>query len=101
MNGFLKKKAELETQYKIADSISADFTKRNSKMINDINTKYLEQEALKIDVSQWDKEVKINLESSIFKANRDSAEKYEKNSIIFLNQIKSIEYSIDSLSKLK
>jgi hypothetical protein len=100
MNGLLQKKSELESQYKVADSISADFITKNRKAINDINEKYQGQEILKV-FDKWTKEINLKTESSIYKSNSDSAVIYAKNSKILLNQLKSIEYSIDSLSKLK
>lgn len=107
MNSLLERKAELESQYKDADSISAEFTKRDTRMIEGINRKYLEEQiATGFTYSaewfrKWAKEKELILESKVFKTNIDSAEIYENNSKLFLKQLKSVEYSIDSLSKLK
>lgn len=106
MNNLLEKKALLELQYKVADSISANFTERNTKMILGINRKYEEEQIAGVNTSlewyrKWSKERGLILESNIFQSNTDSAESYENSSKILLNQLKSIEYSIDSLSKLR
>jgi hypothetical protein len=68
--------------------------------------KYEEEQIAGVNTSsewfrKWSKERGLILESNIFHSNTDSAEKYAKNSKILLNQLKNIEYSIDSLSKLK
>lgn len=106
MNNLLESKAKLELEYKIADSMSANFTERNTIMIKGINRKYEEEQIAGVNTSsewfrKWSKERGLILESNIFHSNTDSAEKYAKNSKILLNQLKNIEYSIDSLSKLK
>jgi hypothetical protein len=102
MNNLLESKAKLESEYKFADSISGDYTRKNTKMINTINKKYLEKEISgKGNNGEWFKEIMMKQESSEYKSNTENALKYENNLKILLNQIKSVEYSIDSLSKLK